>query len=92
MPPCIYEAWIPGIWYSKYCFMSNMTVNFLGTRRTMDLEIPYHLKGQGASETQNKKITTIIPDAYEINVTMTELVGDAQNMAYTLIEGLITTS
>ena len=92
MPPCIYEAHIPGIWYSPYAYIQNMTVNFLGTRRVMTLQIPFYTKGDdGSAVAGTKPVQCIIPDVYEIQITMKELVGDAQNMAYTLIDGLIQT-
>ena len=92
MPPCIYEAHIPGMWYSKYAYISNMTVNFVGTRRVMNLEIPSYTHGNQNEKVINPKtIQAIIPDAYEVSITVQELVGNAQNMAYTLIEGMITT-
>lgn len=73
-PPCIYQASIPGVWYSKYSAITNMTVNFRGARRNMT--IPF-VSGGTTSE-----ITTIIPDAYEVNMTVTELFAETQNFLF----------
>ena len=58
----------------------------------MNLEIPSYTHGNQNEKVINPKtIQAIIPDAYEVSITVQELVGNAQNMAYTLIEGMITT-
>lgn len=73
-PPCIYQASIPGVWYSKYSAITNMTVNFKGARRTMDIPVNF-ITGQ-------KEISTIIPDAYEVSLTVTELFAETQNFLF----------
>lgn len=83
-PPCIYEANLDGTWYSKYSYISNMSVSFVGATRRMTLPIPTSAKedGTGTSQTSMFNVETIIPDVYKVNITMTELFGETQNMMY----------
>ena len=93
-PPCIYEAYLPGVWYSPYCCVTNMTVDYVGGRREMELPVPY--VGQADSPAaessateswikQKKKIRTIIPDAYNVTITLTELFASSQNFMYHML-------
>lgn len=97
-PPCIYEAKIPGMWYSKYASITNMTVDFLGARREMDMPVPYletandsTTDAEGATSESNwllqkRKVTTIIPDAYMVSITVTELFSETQNFLYHMVK------
>lgn len=94
-PPCIYEARIPGVWYSKYSSITNMQVDFIGGRREMEMPVPYLTKSDdsnidGKSETnwmqQKRKITTVIPDGYMVSITVTELFSETQNFMYHMIK------
>jgi hypothetical protein len=87
LPPVIYETLIPGMWYSKYSYISNLSVNFIGARRKMTLRLPTLTKNilddflLGQTD-----VTTVIPDAYNITMTVTELFGEAQNHMYTALK------
>ena len=94
-PPCIYEARIPGVWYSKYSSITNMQVDFIGGRREMEMPVPYLTKSDdgsvdGKSETnwiqQKRKIATVIPDGYMVSITVTELFSETQNFMYHMIK------
>lgn len=95
-PPCIYEAYIPGVWYSKYSAITNMNVEYIGARREMFLPIQVLDKpsdaGSDAGSTQDetwllqrKKTVAIIPDAYQVTITLTELFPDSQNFKYQML-------
>ena len=92
-PPCIYEAYLPGVWYSPYSCITNLTVEYKGGRREMELPVPYvgeasNPASESASESwvkQKKKIRTIIPDAYQVTVTLTELFASSQNFMYHML-------
>lgn len=73
-PPCLYELMIPGVKYMPYAFISNMTVNFLGSRRSYYINVP-----------SAGRIQTIIPDAYDISITFTSLIAESQNFLYHMI-------
>lgn len=70
-PACIYEVSIPGVKYLPFAYMSDISIDFLGSRRTMELEVP---TSNGTST-----INAIIPDAYKISLTLTGLVSESQN-------------
>ena len=94
-PPCIYEAKIPGVWYSKYASITNMQVDFIGARREMDMPIQYldsandPITGGNESTSrwrlQKRKIKTVIPDAYMVTITLTELFSETQNFLYHMV-------
>ena len=48
-PPCIYEAKIPGVWYSKYAAITNIRVDFVGARREMPIKINF-IENKSADE------------------------------------------
>lgn len=115
-PPCIYEARIPGVWYSKYSYIQNLTVDFVGARREMPIKINFiEQKDSGGAQSapppsnnpvdgntapQNKGYTetgssdwqvskktlmTVIPDAYQVSLTVSEIFGETQNSMYHMI-------
>lgn len=94
-PPCIYEARIPGVWYSKYSSITNMQVDFIGARREMEMPVQYLTKSSdgsvdGKAETNwhsnKRKITTVIPDGYMVTITVTELFSETQNFMYHMVK------
>jgi hypothetical protein len=93
-PPCIYEAYVPGVWYSKYTVISNLKIDFQGARREMEVPITFldlaenNVGGDAGNSKwlqQMRKMMTIIPDAYKVTITLTELFGDSQNSKYQLM-------
>jgi hypothetical protein len=70
-PPCIYEVSIEGLKYMPFAYMRNLIIKYVGSRRAMELNVP----GGGT-------ITTIIPDAYMIEITMQGLVADSRNFLH----------
>lgn len=78
-PPCIYEVMIPGVKYMPYAFVSNLTVSFMGSRRSYYINIPSK-SGGGSS-----KIQTIIPDAYMVSMSLKGLIGESQNFLYHML-------
>jgi len=83
-PPCIYEANLDGTWYSKYAFVSRVDVKFLGATRKMALPIPTEAASDGTGDVSRSSfnVQTIIPDAYQVSVTMTEIFSETQNFLY----------
>ena len=68
LPPKLYTVSIPGMKYFPYAYISNMTVDFLGTRRQLEVNTP--VGGATAS----------IPEAYMLNITFTSLLADTGNL------------
>jgi hypothetical protein len=88
--PVIYEAFIEGIAYMPYAYISGLSVGFIGNRRTMKLKVPINKGGEEGSEfsTQVSEIETAIPDAYNLNITIEGLNDETRNFMYQSIDGL----
>jgi len=83
-PAPLYEVSIPGVKYTPYAYISNLSVEFMGARRTMTLSI-----------NNVGDIQTIIPDAYRVSITLQSLVMETKNFLYASLtekQNLITTS
>lgn len=92
-PPVLYEVDIPGIRYIPFAYMSNISVEFQGARRTMQLSIPYSESQTsqdqtviGGSEVSTQLspfgIDVIIPDAYIVRLTLHGLNTPTRNFMY----------
>lgn len=91
--PVIYETYIEGVAYMPYSYIKSMTVNFLGNRRTMDIDLPVTKFTSSGSDTgtQVRTIKTAIPDAYELNFQITGLNDETRNFMYESIDrGVVT--
>lgn len=78
--PVIYELNIPGVVYMPFCFISNMVVEFQGNRREMTIKVPV-----GSDTTSESSLRTIIPDAYQVSITLTGLNEETRNFIYSSI-------
>jgi hypothetical protein len=76
-PPCIYEITIPGVKYFPFAYISKMSISYIGNRRKMYLTVP--VQGGGVP------IDTIVPDAYEVSITLTPLIAESQNFLYSML-------
>ena len=74
LPPRIYEARIPGVWYSRYAYLSNISVTMQGKRRQFPLTLP----GSGF----DGEVNTVIPDAFQVDITVSELIPESQNYLF----------
>ena len=72
IPPKIYTLTVPGVKYMPYCFISNMSVDFQGTQRNLEVTLP-----------TSQSIITPIPEAYNVTITFTSLLADIGNMMVT---------
>lgn len=77
-PACLYEVTIPGVVYMPFAYISELKVDYVGARRQMSLEVP--LIG-GISN-----ITTIVPDAYEVTITVQGLLPESKNFLYAMLQ------
>jgi len=69
LPPVFYEILIPGQHYSYASCVTNITISNRGNMRAMKLE------GAGADTLP----TAIVPDAYEVSITLTDMLIPSQN-------------
>ena len=79
--PVIYELLIPGMSYMPYCYVSQLAVSFVGSRRIMSLPIPSDKGGT---------INAIIPDAYNVSITFTGMNEETRNFMYASIHDTVT--
>jgi len=66
-PPKIYTVQIPGVKYMPYAYISDLTIDFVGTRRLLKVDTP---KGE---------VEAPIPDAYQVRITIQSLLSDSSN-------------
>ena len=72
IPPVFYEVYVPGQYYSYASCMTNFKVDHLGNQRLL----------------RNKQDEEyIVPDAYQIDLTLSELVKPSKNQYEALITG-----
>lgn len=84
--PVIYEVHLPGVAYMPYAYISNLSVNFLGSRRDMEFDIPVMDEGSTGTSSNIGKIKTVIPDAYQLNITLQGLNEETRNFIYASVK------
>lgn len=70
-PPKIYTVQIPGVKYFPYAYISNLTIDFAGTRRLLEVETPIGV------------VRAPVPDAYIVKMRITSLISDTANAMLT---------
>ena len=85
-PPKIYSVSVPGQFSMPYAFISSMDVKFMGTTRKTTVFVP---SGNGEGAIGSKPITTPVPEAYQVTLKFTSLIGDYGN---TMLSDAFTTS
>jgi hypothetical protein len=80
IPPCLYEVLIPGTRYMKHACVSNLKVDFLGTRRMIKIRVPNiddNGKKPGSIET-----SVIIPEVYNVKIELETLHEETGNYLF----------
>lgn len=67
-PPKIYSVTVPGVINMPYAFISNLSIDFIGTTRNMQVDIA------------NKSVKTPVPEAYNVSITVKSLLSDYANL------------
>jgi hypothetical protein len=78
-PPAIYEVSLPGVKYMPYAYISNLEVQFMGSRRPMNIRF----KDESSQGQTQESVNTIIHDGYSIQITLKGLVAETKNFMYT---------
>ena len=89
-PPKLYTLTIPGQIYMPYSYISNMEINFGGTRRNLPVIIPAPCQATGAADLKTvgdqgptrsiiRTVEVAIPDVYTVTLTFTSLLADVAN-------------
>lgn len=85
--PVIYEVHLPGVAYMPYAYISNLSIKFLGNRREMEFDVPIMSEGVDGGTTNNVgNIRTVIPDAYELSLSITGLNEETRNFIYASVK------
>lgn len=85
--PVIYEVHLPGVAYMPYAYISNLSVKFLGNRRDMEFDVPIMGEGaDGGTASNIGNIKTVIPDAYELSLSITGLNEETRNFIYASVK------
>ena len=80
--PVIYEVYSQGMVYMPFAFINSFSVNFLGARRKMGITVPVGSDSGGTTYMAD----VIIPDAYEVNITLQGLNDESRNFLYASVE------
>lgn len=71
-PAKVYRVFVPGIKYMHFAHISNLSVDFMGVRRTVRIPMPTIA---GTPE----QVNVIMPDAYRVSITFKSLTTDMGN-------------
>lgn len=77
--PVIYEVLSEGVVYMPFAYINSLSVNFLGARRKMLIEVPVFNSNDIYTPIQ---IQTIVPDAYEISISLEGMNEETRNFMY----------
>jgi hypothetical protein len=75
-PPKIYSVQVPGQFSMPYAYINSMSVGFVGTVRKTSVVVP---SGNGTGVVGSKVIQTPVPEAYQVSITFTSLIGEYGN-------------
>ena len=78
-PPKLYTISVPGQFSFPYAYISGMSVEFLGTVRRTEVTVPTLITEGETSKVSSTTITVPVPDAYNVSLTFTSLIGDYGN-------------
>ena len=84
-PPKLYTISVPGQFSMPYAYISGLTINFLGTVRRASVSTPI----LSDKKVITKPVEVPIPEAYEVTIEFTSLIGDYGN---TMMSDAFTTS
>ena len=75
-PPKIYTVSVPGQYSMPYAYISNMSVDFVGTVRKTSVVVP---SGNGEGTIGSKVVQTPVPEAYQVSIEFSSLISDYGN-------------
>lgn len=77
-PPVIYRAKLPGVFSYRYSYLSEIDVTMIGVRKRKTVSNFITTEG-------NKDIETVIPEGYEVRLTLQSLLPETQNLFFDAI-------
>ena len=78
VPPVIYRAKLPGMFSYRYSYLSKLGIKMIGTRKMKN--IPKFITTEN-----NKAIDVVIPEGYEVTMTLQSLIPETQNLYFDAI-------
>ena len=89
-PSVIYEATVPGYFYSMYTFIKSLDVSFIGSNLMIDMPVLQvnnsddfvRQASTNTAPTTNSTFKVIVPEVYKIDITFESLVPESQNLLY----------
>jgi len=95
--PVIYQVEVPGVKFFPFCFMSSLNIEFMGSRREMNINIPSSsdtissFTNNGAAgkalntSSGGTSIPVVIPDAYKVSITLNSMIANSKNFMQHMI-------
>jgi len=74
-PPVIYRAKLPGVFSYRYSFLNRLDIKMVGVRKRKTVSNFITTEG-------NRDIETVIPEGYEINLSLKSLLPETQNLFF----------
>lgn len=81
----MYEITVPGVSYTPFAYMSKVNVDFIGARREMTIALPF----DDPDNYRNIRVT--VPEAYDITLSVQELVSHTKNFMFHNVSRKIST-
>ena len=92
--PVIYQVEVPGNKFFPFCYIQNLNIEFMGSRREMNIIVPSNtsvssdlgILGQAiGSSTSTMSIPAVIPDAYKVTITLKSMIANSKNFMQHMI-------
>ena len=93
--PVIYQVEIPGTKFFPFCYITAITIDFMGSRREMTIKVPTSdttssfagdVAGQFLGSTSGSTpMKAIIPDAYRVRISLKSMTANTKNFMQHMI-------
>jgi hypothetical protein len=89
-PSVIYEATVPGYFYSMYTYIKSVDVSYIGSNLLIDIpilqsnsedDVPNNISNNQAPDLYSN-IKVIVPEVYKISLSFESLIPETQNLFY----------
>jgi hypothetical protein len=84
VPPVIYRSKVPGLFSYRYSYIENLSIKMVGVRKNK--HIPNFIETE-----ENRGVDVVIPEAYEIGLTIKSLIPESKNLYFDAINNPVTT-
>lgn len=95
--PVIYQVEVPGVKFFPFCYISSLNIDFVGSRREININIPSSSSTSSSSNIGNTpsqtlgnttgttSIPAVIPDAYKVSITLNSMIANSKNFMQHMI-------